>query len=443
MDVDDNRDGLTGLASAGAARRMLQGWLCESEARVHALLLVLGRFDSVNLAHGAEAGDYALTEVARRITHFGQDEFAQGEWFAARIEGGKFLLATREECSRERWQFLAEALADGIAQPLVGVTAGLPQLWPHIALIRALSGDDPAGVLGRLSDAQIALRGESGRRIVWIDREEAPGGLDSTQIETELRRALDENAVSLRFQPQFALADDAMIGAEALVRWDQPLLGSVGGEALLRIAARADLTTQLTRRVFGAALHAVRAWPEGLKCSINVTAADLAVARFPEEILDMVGDMGVDPSRITLEITEQALLGDLDLAARSLGRLREAGMKIALDDFGAGFCNFGYLKYLPLDIIKLDRIMLDGVAENARDRAVLRGVVAMARALDLDILAEGVENECQRQIVAEEGCTAYQGFLRAKPLTQADFLELAGKGQAGFGEGEAGGCRGF
>jgi len=129
----------------------------------------------------------------------------------------------------------------------------------------------------------------------------------------------------------------------------------------------------------------------------------------------------LDPARLTLEITEQALLGDLDLAARSLGLLRDAGMRIALDDFGAGFCNFGYLKYLPLDCIKLD-----GVAENPRDRAVLRAVVAMAQALGLEILAEGVENEAQRRIAAEEGCTAYQGFLRAKPLTQEDFLQMAG-----------------
>tara|TARA_B100000678_G_scaffold269686_1_gene257038 strand:- start:480 stop:1175 length:696 start_codon:yes stop_codon:yes gene_type:complete len=229
----------------------------------------------------------------------------------------------------------------------------------------------------------------------------------------------------MRFQPQYALADDRMIGAEALVRWEQPLLGSIGGEALLRIAARADLTTQLTRKVAGAALKSVLLWPAGLKCSINVTAADLAVARFPREMLDMVGDLAVDPARITLEITEQALLGDLDLAARSLGLLRDAGMRIALDDFGAGFCNFGYLKYLPLDILKLDRLMLDGVADNPRDRAVLRAMVAMAQALDLEVLVEGVESEVQRQIALEEGCTAYQGFLRAKPMTQEDFLKLA------------------
>ncbi len=425
MNDDRDHDQLTGLASGAAARATLRDWLSEGDTRVHALLLVLGRFDSVNLAHGAEAGDYALAEVARRITHFGQDEFAQGSWFAARLDGGKFLLATREECSRERWQFLAEALADGIAQPLAGSSAGLPQLWPHIALIRALAGDDPAGMLGRLSDAQIALKGEPGRRVVWIDREDAPAGIDATEVESALRRALDRGEVSLKFQPQFALVDDLLIGAEALVRWEEPLLGSVGGEALLRVAARADLTTQLTRKVVGAALHAVLAWPEELKCSINVTAADLAVARFPGEILDMVGDMGVDPARITLEITEQALLGDLDLAARSLGMLRDAGMRIALDDFGAGFCNFGYLKYLPLDTIKLDRIMLDGVADHARDRAVLRGVIAMAKALDLEVIAEGIETETQRQIAADEGCVSYQGFLRAKPLTQEDFLKLA------------------
>ena len=140
----------------------------------------------------------------------------------------------------------------------------------------------------------------------------------------------------------------------------------------------------------------------------------------------MVPD-GIYTLTIAGQDEDSAATGDLDLAARSLGLLRDAGMRIALDDFGAGFCNFGYLKYLPLDIIKLDRIMLDGVAENPRDRAVLRAVVALARALDLDVLAEGIENETQRQIAAEEGCTAYQGFLRSKPLTQDDFLQLAGK----------------
>ena len=160
-----------------------------------------------------------------------------------------------------------------------------------------------------------------------------------------------------------------------------------------------------------------------------VTAADLAVVRFPDDLLRMVEERGVDPARLTLEITEQALLGDLDLAARSLGRLRNAGMRIALDDFGAGFCNFGYLKYLPLDFIKLDRIMLDGVAESARDRAVLRAVIAMARALELAVIAEGVEDETQRKIALEEGCSAYQGFLRARPLPHEEFLALA-SGQA-------------
>ncbi|MEL7728644.1 GGDEF domain-containing phosphodiesterase [Citromicrobium bathyomarinum] len=428
MDADADHDALTGLASPDFARAILSRWLEQEDTRVHAMLLVLGRFDSVNLAHGAVAGDYALTEVARRLSHFGHDEFAQDTWFVARLDGGKFLLATREPCSRERWQFLAEALADGIAQPLAGAIAGLPQLWPHIALIRALSGDDAANILGRLGDAQIGLRGEPGRRIVWIDRDEAPAGIDTGQVEAELRRALDAGEVAVRFQPQYRLADDAMIGAEALVRWNQPLLGSIGGEALLRIAARADLTTQLTRRVVGAALKSVLTWPADLKCSINVTAADLAVARFPQDMLDMMGDLSVNPERITLEITEQALLGDLDLAARSLGLLRDAGMRIALDDFGAGFCNFGYLKFLPLDIIKLDRIMLDGVEDNPRDRAVLRAVVAMARALDLEVVAEGVESEQQRTIALEEGCTSYQGFLRAKPLPQAEFLDLARAG---------------
>ncbi len=120
------------------------------------------------------------------------------------------------------------------------------------------------------------------------------------------------------------------------------------------------------------------------------------------------------------------MLADIKIAARTLTELSAAGIRIALDDFGAGFCNFRYLKLLPLDYLKLDRSMVDGIIGDERDLAVFRGIVAMARALGLGVIVEGIENEAQRALVADEGCAFYQGFVRAKPMSAAAFAELAG-----------------
>jgi EAL domain-containing protein (putative c-di-GMP-specific phosphodiesterase class I) len=138
-----------------------------------------------------------------------------------------------------------------------------------------------------------------------------------------------------------------------------------------------------------------------------------------------VRESGFAPDRLTLEVIEQALLNDVRQAADTLGRLSAEGVRVALDDFGAGFCNFRYLKLLPLNYLKLDRSMIDGIATDPRDLAVLRAIVAMARALGLEVIAEGVESEAQRLRIAEEGCAFYQGFLRSQPVSADMLLALA------------------
>ncbi|HEX7751601.1 MAG TPA: EAL domain-containing protein, partial [Novosphingobium sp.] len=174
------------------------------------------------------------------------------------------------------------------------------------------------------------------------------------------------------------------------------------------------------------ALAAAREWPGDLRLSLNVTAADLSAASFARELAGVVARSGFPAERLTLEVTEQALLTDMHLAGASLATLAEAGMRIALDDFGAGFCNFRYLKILPLHYLKLDRSMVEGIAGDPRDLAVLRAIVAMARALELDVIAEGIETEDQRALIAAEGCAIYQGYLKARPMRAARFAEMVG-----------------
>ena len=244
-------------------------------------------------------------------------------------------------------------------------------------------------------------------------------------IAQDLLAAIERDEIEILFQPQFASDDGRMVGAEALARWQHPEHGQIGADALFAMAEWADRVEQLSHHIARTALNTAGNWPVPLRLSLNVTAADIAAGNFAQTIASAVADAGFPPEHLTLEITEQMLVADLDRTAERLRKLARLGVRIALDDFGAGFCNFRYLKRLPLHYLKLDCSMVDGIDEDPRDLAVLRGILAMARALDLEVIAEGVEREGQRAAIAREGCASWQGFLGARPMAAAEFAALA------------------
>lgn len=425
------RDELTALANGAAARETLDAWQAVAReqgvtAPVHAMMVALGRFDAVNLAYGEATGDGALIAIAQRILHFAQDEFEPNRWIVARIGGGKFLLAAHEACNRERWQWLAEALADAIAHPIAASSgAGSLRLWPRIALMRPTPGESSALIFDRLAETLEQARGQHSRRVRWADGGLTVPGRRSAMVDADMLSAIDRDEIDVLFQPQVDIISGAIVGAEALARWQHPGLGRIGANQLFAIAERTDHVAQLSRNIAEKAIKAAAAWPTGLRLSINVTPADLAAQSFAQDLIGLCEGAGFAPTRLTLELTEQVLLDNLEASAAMLGGLSERGVQIALDDFGAGFCNFRYLKLLPLNAIKLDRAMVDGITDDARDLAILRGILAMAKALELSVTVEGVETEAQRRIIAQEGANHYQGFLCAEPMSAAEFLKLA------------------
>jgi EAL domain-containing protein (putative c-di-GMP-specific phosphodiesterase class I) len=290
--------------------------------------------------------------------------------------------------------------------------------------------------MGRRPDLQRSVRGgltraghcASGPAMLAETLQDRRGAADrrgkGRRIE-ELNTAIDEGQVEILFQPQFTSVGNRLVGAEALSRWNHPRLGRIGAEALFDIAERSHHAAELTRHIAGRALAIAATWPEPLRLSLNVTAADVHDDRFAETILAALAETRFRPGRLTLEITEQALVTELDRGAEQLERLAACGVNIALDDFGAGFCNFRYLKRLPLHLLKLDRSMIQGIADDERDLAVLRGILAMARALGLKVVAEGIESEDQRATIEREGCEKWQGFLGGAPMTAEEFAVLA------------------
>jgi diguanylate cyclase len=291
--------------------------------------------------------------------------------------------------------------------------------------MRAVESDEPDSILDHLATALQRAKDERGRRVAWVSGELIHVGVSNQQLEADMLAAIDRGEIEIVFQPQFAMAGDRLIGAEALARWQHPQIGRLGANTLFTLAERTDHVAQLSRHIAERALALAAEWPSELGLSLNVTPADLAASSFALEFLTMVGRSGFAPNRITIEITEQVLLADLEEIARALSPLKLAGVTIALDDFGSGYSNFRYLKLLPIDKIKLDRSMVEGIAEDERDLAVLRAITAMARALDLKVVAEGVEEEAQHRVLAQEGVESWQGFLRSVPLAQEAFLALA------------------
>lgn len=250
-------------------------------------------------------------------------------------------------------------------------------------------------------------------------------GVRPGMLEADLLRALDQREIEVLFQPQFACVSGAVVGAEALARWRHPTLGEIGARDLFAIAERAALVAPLSRHVVARALEDAATWPESLTLSLNITPEELGDPRFAADFAALIGRSDIAPQRLMLEITEDLLLRNLAQAANALKALRGLGFRTALDDFGAGFCNFRYLRELPLDALKLDKAMVDGVPGDPTALAVLRAILALGRALGLAVYAEGIETEIQRAAITAEGCDYWQGFLRAQPMPSGSVLALA------------------
>ena len=251
----------------------------------------------------------------------------------------------------------------------------------------------------------------------------ASGGRRSPEIVeplvVDLRRGIARGEIDVLFQPQVALKSGTIVGVEALARWEHPRLGAIGAEPLFAAAERAGLGPALSAHVQALALSRAAAWPgslSALRLSVNVTAQDLGRADFAGVFLGRVQASGFPVARVTAEITETGLIAELEQAAARLETLRAAGCRVAIDDFGTGYSSLAYLKALPLDYLKIDRALSQDIAGSARDRAVVRGVIGIARALGLAVIAEGVETAEQRDLLAAEGCDLYQGFLCAEAV---------------------------
>jgi EAL domain-containing protein (putative c-di-GMP-specific phosphodiesterase class I)/GGDEF domain-containing protein len=393
-----------------AEETVLERWIARRLARLQPMAVVhvtIVRLDLVNAAHGRDAGTL-LVEAAERRIAAQVAAIAEEDGSVVRADGAAFVVALA--LPAERVVLAAARIEEALARPF-RLAATTAVLGTRIGLASARAGEGAQVLLARAAAAAAAP---------------AKPAVDDP-LAVDIHLALARGEVRLLFQPQEPTAGGGIVGVEALGRWYHPVRGFLGAEALFTAADRAGIAAALAEHIHGRLLAEVAAWPKGLaalRIALNLTAADLARPGFVDTLLAQVDASGIARERLTLEVTETELMTDLDAAAAALRALQEAGCRTAIDDFGTGYSSLAYLAALPVDYLKLDRSLTQEIVGPPRRQVVVRAAIDMARSLGITVVAEGVEEDVQRDALAEAGCKLYQGFLLAPPLDGEALIRL-------------------
>lgn len=420
-------DRLTGLADERAAK----AWLAaRGDMPVSATIFAISDFNMINSAFGRAVGNAVLVSVADRLAGLAQVPKGGGHSvtrLAARLTGTEFVLLDSDRPKDDDLIDRARAFVRELAKPVV-VKDGQIDFTIQAGIVKSLGNakELPAAMIDRGRTAAAYAR-SGGRNTYFLGT--APTD-PSSQLAVDLRRALGRDEIELVFQPQVDGRTKAIFGVEALARWSHDKMGPISTGQLFDAARRSDFGPVLTWHILGKALDEVGRWPKplsGLRLSLNVTARDLSRSNFEERLFGLLDASSVARDRVTIEVTEDSLIADLDTAGARLKSLRDHGLKVALDDFGTGYSSLAYLQALPVDAIKLDKSLTHGIAgDDRRARVIVESVIMMGQKLHLDVLAEGVETEPERQALIDLGCVHHQGFLYAQPMTGEKFCGWTG-----------------
>jgi predicted signal transduction protein with EAL and GGDEF domain len=290
----------------------------------------------------------------------------------------------------------------------------------------SIAGDeDPQALLRDADAAMYRAKAQGKGRHVVFDSSMRRAAVERLELEAALRHAVEREELVLLYQPLVALPDGRVKGTEALLRWDHPVHGRITPDRFIPLAEQTGLIVPIGAWVVHEACREAVTWPDHLTVAVNVSTRQLGTTDLADVVADALACSGLEPERLCLEITETALLSDVDGVTATLASLKALGVRLAIDDFGVGHASLLHLRrLLPVDQLKIDKSFVDGIVHDAEDSAIVTGVVRLAQSLGLEAVAEGVETAEQAALLDAMGCPSAQGFLFARPLAPDGLREL-------------------
>jgi diguanylate cyclase (GGDEF)-like protein/PAS domain S-box-containing protein len=418
-----SHDSLTGLDNRFSCLRALDAAMARARTHGHpvgVLFVDLDRFKEVNDAYGHRAGDLALQEIGRRLKRFADDSTV-----VARISGDEFVFVLEGACG-DQARTLAAAVLQALAMPI--------QLDGHQVSIGASIGIaigdgelEPDELLNNADTAMYEAK-DNGRHTFAVSSPAARHLLKQRlQLRQEVFSALERRQFLLYYQPQVNAGNGAVVGAEALLRWNHPRLGILSPNVFLPLLEDSPAITAVGAWVCEEACRQAREWDVGgyrLRMAVNVSPRQLTDENLPPLLRNLVARYDLAAECIKLEVTESMLMQDIDKAAAVLTSLHVDGFRIALDDFGTGYSNLSYLRHLPITTIKIDRSFVREIEQDRRCLDIVNGVIAFAKSLKMDVICEGIETEAQKEAIRSTGCDVLQGYLIGKPMGAEEFYRL-------------------
>ena len=423
-------DGLTDLPNRAAFLQALAQMIeaCADTAEEFAVLsLDLDGLKEVNDVFGHAIGDKLLVEVARRL------QTAAGGGIVARLSGDEFGLiidGKQPEAGKAQAEQLAEALAkefviDG-KSVRTGVTTGI-SVFPH-------NGADAASLLANAGAALFRAKQKSRGTISVYEPEMDQQIRDRRVLHQDLSLAIKNSELSLHYQPQAAarpsVAACEIIGFEALARWQHPVRGFISPGEFIPLAEESGLIVEMGEWILREACREAASWKVPMQVAVNLSPAQFMHGDLVGLVHSILLETGLAPDRLELEITEGVLIEDFDRGLALLRRLKALGVRISMDDFGSGYSSLSYLQAFPFDKIKIDRAFVINLGRNPQSAAIVRAVIDLGHALEMSIVAEGVETQEQLGFLAEEGCDAVQGYFIGKPFPIGQYAALVGRNVA-------------
>ncbi|MBS1838079.1 MAG: EAL domain-containing protein, partial [Actinobacteria bacterium] len=418
-------DALTGLPN----RSLLLATVAQASdaldvdgSRLALLFLDVDRFKTINDTLGHGIGDQVLCNVAERFA-----AVLRPSDLLARLGGDEFTVLLTDIGTDEALQ-IAQRLQESLRDPVV-IDGTIFRLTASIGVVEIDEPTRPADLL-RWADAAMYEAKALGRdRVCRFDERLRAEAIERNELDRDLSAALDRSEFELFFQPEVDLCTGEVLGCEALLRWRHPTRGLMTADRFVPLAEENGTIVALGRWVLATACRAVLRWQragivdESFVLRVNLSPRQIEQPGLASDVAQLLDELGLAPSQLCLEVTETALMRDVQAGMRALLELHEVGVTLAIDDFGTGYSSLGYLKRFPLDVLKIDRTFVDGLPEDTDDMAITTAILDLARSLGLAVTAEGVETEQQRRALIDLGCRRAQGYLFGRPMPAEELIE--------------------